>query len=211
MATLFLDLDGTLSDPKEGTTRSIAHAMQKLGLPVPDPDSLDWAIGPPLYDSFARLGAPDPVEAVRFYRERYATVGLLENRIYDGIPEALAGLGAAGHKMCLATSKPEKFARRITAHFGLDVYLAEQAGASLDQSRNSKVDVLQHALALMGAAPETSVMVGDTKFDIEAANLLGLRSVGVMWGFGGAQDLQAATALCGHPNDLPGVLAQLLA
>ena len=117
--TVFLDLDGTLTDPKPGITGSIAHAMAKLGLPCPPADELTFAIGPALLDTFARLGAPDPEQALEYYREVYATTGLLENRVYDGIPEVLTTLRAAGQTMHLATAKPHVYARQITAHFDL--------------------------------------------------------------------------------------------
>jgi len=211
MATIFLDLDGTLTDSKQGITRCFQHAMAELGLPVPAADSLNWVIGPPLIEAFARLGAPDPDAAIAVFRQRFATVGLFENRVYDGIPEALAALVALGHTLCLATSKPEVFARRITARFGLDTVLRHQVGASLDASRTSKRDVLAHAVSLSGAAPDRAVMVGDRHHDIDAARDLGLASVGVLWGYGARKELSAAARLCTDPGALVAEIGAALA
>jgi len=110
MIPVFLDLDGTLTDPKPGITRSIVHALEALGHDAPDPDSLTWAIGPSLVDSFARLGVADPEAALGLYRARYTEVGLFENRVYEGIPEALAALRDAGHRLFVATAKPHAYA-----------------------------------------------------------------------------------------------------
>lgn len=199
---IFLDLDGTLTDPQEGIIQSAIYALQKLGLPVPDPTGMTWMIGPPLVDSFSQLGVADPDQAVTYYRERFATVGLFENSVYAGIPEALDQMQNAGHGMCLATSKPEVFARRITAHFGLGTYLNETCGASLDRSRNSKTAVLRHALNLTGATAETSVMVGDRHHDFDAAKELGLPSVAVTWGYGTEAEYARADVTCTQPSEL---------
>lgn len=207
---IFLDLDGTLTDPSEGITRCVVHALEKVGLPTPDPASLTWMIGPPLLDGFTQLGVPDPAQAVLYYRERFSTVGLFENSLYPGVKEALSALQGAGHQMCLATSKPEVFARRITAHFGLDQFLTQECGATLDGKRGSKTDVLRHALTITGADPAQSVMVGDRHHDFDAARALGLPSVGVGWGFGPDEELAKANYRCNTMDDLPGIVVRAL-
>jgi len=207
MATIFLDLDGTLTDPKPGVTRSIIHALRALGLTAPEPDSLDWVIGPPLVHSLAKLGAPDPDAALALYRERYATRGLYENSVYSGIIQVLESLTGAGHMLCLATAKPHVYARKITAHFGLSAYLSHEFGPELDGTRNNKADLLAHALTVVGVAAKDAVMVGDRHYDFDAAHANGMRAIGVSWGYGGTDELARADYIC----DTPGALAPLVA
>lgn len=209
MSTLFLDLDGTLTDPKQGITACVNHVLQKLGLPQQAPDTLDWVIGPALQDSFAALGVPDPLAAVDLYRARYSTIGLLENQVYDGIPEALKLLCDQGHELHLATAKPHTYARRITAHFGLDRFLSEQFGPELDGTRSNKGDLLAHALKRLGLNPSECLMVGDRHHDFDAARAVGMRSIGVAWGYGPDDELKQADARCVSIADLPGIVAKL--
>lgn len=209
MKTIFLDLDGTLTDPKPGITKSVVYALEKLGLEAPDPDSLTWVIGPALLDSFEKLGAPDPAAALAFYRERFATVGLFENRVYQGIKEALITL-AQKHRLCLATAKPHVYATRITAHFGLNRHLFAEFSPELDGTRNDKAELLAHALERLGIEPETCVMVGDRHHDIDAARTVGMASIGVTWGYGAPGELDHATRLCGSPDELDQAVAAAL-
>jgi len=196
MQTVFLDLDGTLTDPKPGITRSIRHALIELGFDAPSEDDLTWCIGPPLLGSFATLtGDPSLApRALALYRERFGEIGLYENRVYDGIPEMLDRLREAGCRLWLATSKPHVYASRITAHFGLDRWLDGVFGSELDGTRADKPALLAHALAETGAKAGRSVMLGDRKHDIEGAKANGLASVGAVWGYGGAEELAAAGA-----------------
>lgn len=207
---VFLDLDGTLTDPKRGITQSVAHALNELGLPVPPPDRLTWVIGPALLDSFAKLGTPDPERALAIYRGRYTDVGLFENHVYAGIPEALQALAKLGFTMYLATAKPHQYARRITAHFGLSGYFRHEYGPELDGTRNDKAELLAYALADTGIRAAQSVMVGDRIHDFVAARHVGMRSIGVSWGYGGAQELSQADAICTSPADLPDVISRML-
>lgn len=206
---VFLDLDGTLTNPYLGATRSIAYALEKLDLPVPDLDTLGWVIGPAMVDSLAKLGVPDPELAMALYRERYADVGLLENEVYDGIPEMLQGLGAAGATLFLATAKTNIYARRITAHFGLSQYLSHQFGPELDGTRSNKGHLLEYALAETGIDPQSAVMVGDRIHDFRAARHVGMKAVAVSWGFGNPDEYKLADAICEHPQDLPDIVASL--
>ena len=147
---VLLDLDGTLTDPKEGITRSIRHALGRMARPAPDTADLLFAIGPPLRDSFATLMQTDDPRAIEmamtFYRERFATVGLFENRVYEGIPEMLAALKNVGCKILLATAKPHVYARQILEHFNLLAPFDSIYGSELDGTRQHKTDLLAYLL-----------------------------------------------------------------
>ncbi len=206
MATVFLDLDGTLIDPRPGIIGSVVHALTALGIAPPPAEDLEWVIGPPLIDSFARLGAPDPAAALDIYRARYTDGAMFDLRIYDGIPQALQALRRGGHRLVLATAKPHVFATRITARLGLDRHLAAQFGPELDGTRNDKAALLAHALPLVGADAAASVMVGDRHHDREAAQANAMAFVGVSWGYGSPGELFGAAAICDAPSDLPDVI-----
>ncbi len=167
------------------------------------PDDLRRFVGPPLQEGFAALGLdPGQVdEAVRLYRERFTDVGLYENRVYDGVPEVLSALSAAGVRLGVATSKPEPFATRIVDHFGLGPFDVV-AGATLDGSRRSKADVVAHALQTL----EAGTLVGDRVQDVDGARAHGLRAVGVTWGFAEPGELDGADALAACPADLLALL-----
>lgn len=210
MRTVFLDLDGTLTDPKPGITKSFIYALAKLGLPTPAPNDLEWVIGPALIDSFIQLNVPDPQAAIALYRERYTDVGLFENRVYDGIPELLAGLQDAGYVMNLATAKPHAYARKITAHFGISQYLTHEFGPELDGTRNNKGELLAHALNKIGQTADDSIMVGDRHHDIDAARAVGMKSIAVTWGYGSGEELAQADAICDTPAELQAMIARFL-
>lgn len=210
MKCVFLDLDGTLTDPKPGITKSFIYALDKLGMPTPAPDDLEWVIGPALLDSFAKLGVDDPQAAVDLYRERYTKDGLFENRVYDGIPNLLSGLQNAGYLMCLATAKPHAYARKITAHFGLAQYLTHEFGPELDGTRNNKGELLTYALNLTGYEAKNSIMIGDRHHDIDAARAVEMKSIGVTWGYGPVEELAQADALCTSPAEIETAIARLL-
>ena len=145
---VFLDLDGTLTDPKVGITKSIRYAMTKIGAPLPKNLDLDWTIGPSLWDSFGKMGLQnkDIDKAVTYYRERYTDVGLFENQVYKGIPAALKILQKNHIKMYLMTAKPHSYAKKITAHFGLTKFLTYEFGSELDGKNTNKTDLIGHAL-----------------------------------------------------------------
>ena len=154
---LFFDLDGTLTDPMQGITRSVQYALRHFGIDEPDLRKLCPFIGPPLADSFReRYGMSDAeaAEAVAKYREYYAPKGIFENDIYPGIPELLAATAAAGCVNVMATSKPTPFAERIAEHFGFARYFRLVSGSTLDGTRTTKSDVIRHALGTLGIAPQ---------------------------------------------------------
>ena len=212
MTAILFDLDGTLTDPREGITRSIAYALEKLGLEPPPLDDLTFAIGPPLRGSLARLIGRDEREiverALAFYRERFADVGLFENRPYDGIVEALTQIAGSGAPLFVATSKPEVYARRIVDHFGLHVHFVAVHGCELDGRREDKRDLIAHMIAEHGLDPARSVMVGDRSNDMIAARHHGLRAIGALWGYGSRDELDKAGAqsLCEAPLALPALV-----
>lgn len=211
IATVLFDLDGTLTDPKVGITLSIRHAMAELGRPLGTEVDLDWCIGPPLIDAFARLLDGDRTLAeagVAAYRARYGTVGLYENEVYPGIPDLLDALVADGVRLVLATSKPRVFAARILEHFGLDRAFAAIHGSELDGTRVHKTDLLPWILATEAIDPAAAVMIGDREHDVIGARAAGVASVGVAWGYGRDGELTAAGAarVVGRVADLADLL-----
>jgi phosphoglycolate phosphatase len=196
-AVLF-DLDGTLTDPKLGITRSIQHALRKRGLPVPDADALAPCIGPPLEQSFRErfgLAPDDALRAVADYREYFEPHGMFENAVYPGIPELLAQLQARGVRLALATSKPTVYAERILAHFALAPYFEHAVGSFLDGRRAEKAELVADALALLDGVPrERAVMVGDRMHDIAGARANGIAAIAVGYGYGTREELEGAGA-----------------
>jgi len=195
-ATALLDLDGTLSDPRQGITRCIQHALRGLDRPTPHENELLWCIGPPLRRSFARLlESEDPTlldRALALYRARFSTVGMYENAVYDGIPQALDRVRRAGVRLVLATSKPRVYAVEILRHFGLTEHFAAIHGSELDGRRTEKADLIAHVLEAERLALEGTIMVGDREHDVAGARVCGLRSGAVTYGFGNAEELARA-------------------
>ena len=210
---LLFDLDGTLSDPRVGIVRSIRHALDALGRASPPDDELASYIGPALRSTFAALldtSDGGVIErAMALYRERFAEVGLFENEVYPGIPEMLGELPSS--RAFVATAKPAVYARRIVDHFGLDTHFAAVYGAELDGRLDDKAELLAHLLEKEGLTADSTVMIGDRAVDVLAAKANGIRSIGVLWGYGSRQELVAAGAhaLCGAPAELTGCLAEV--
>jgi phosphoglycolate phosphatase len=212
MSAVLFDLDGTLTDPREGITRCIAHALERLGIEPPPLDDLTFAIGPPLRASFARLLATDRREtielAVSHYRERFADVGLFENALYDGIAETLATLADRGTTLLVATSKPVVYARRIVDHFELGRHFTDVHGCELDGTREDKRDLIAHILPHHGLDAGSAVMIGDRGVDMRAARHHGLAALGALWGYGTRDELleHGAQRLCEEPRALIAAL-----
>ena len=196
---LLFDLDGTLTNPKEGITKSVQYALRHFGIDIADPDTLTPYIGPPLIPSFVAfhgLTQEQAQEALQVYRQRFASVGLFENEILTGVPEMLHALKQKGRFLAVASSKPEAYVIRILEHFDLLQYFDEVVGASMDEKRSAKKDVIEEALRRMGKAPgdPSILMIGDRMHDVEGARLCGLDSLGVYTGFAADGELEAAGA-----------------
>ena len=209
---LLFDLDGTLTDPGEGITNSVAYALDKFGIKVNDRTQLYPFIGPPLIESFMRFfsfSRADAERAVTYYREYFSETGIFENRPYDRIHETLECLRAAGKHLYLATSKPDVFAKRIVERFDLASYFDYLAGASLDEKRSEKWDVIRHALSSCPQIiPSQAVMIGDRMHDVIGAKKTGLDSIGVLWGYGSQAELavEGATYIVKTQDELTGLL-----
>lgn len=184
----FLDLDGTLTDPKVGITKSVAYALEYFGIHVEDLDSLCKFIGPPLKDSFIKYYGFDDEKAelaVEKYREYFKPHGVYENEVYEGVPELLKYLQDRGKTIVLATSKPTIFAKTILEYFQLDSYFSYVVGSELDGTRVKKGDVIAYALEQAGVTEKSQVvMVGDREHDIIGAKENELDSIGVLYGYG---------------------------
>ena len=192
---IFFDLDGTLTDSGEGIMNCATLALEHFGLPVPDREQMRVFVGPPLDQTFIRFGVPADRtdEAIAVFRSRYRTVGKFENFPYPGIRETLQTLKEQGHRLFVATSKPEVLANEVLNHFDLARYFEQIAGATLDGSRSHKADVITYLLGLTGDVGQT-LMVGDTAFDVIGAAAHGIPTIGVSWGYGTVEDMEKAGA-----------------
>jgi phosphoglycolate phosphatase len=207
-ATLLFDLDGTLTDNYAGISRSILHALEKLGAQGASDVELKRCVGPPLRLSFARLLNTDDAvlieRAIALYRERYAVEGWRENEVYPGIDAALAALDVRGHRLLLCTSKPQVYAERIVAHFGIAQYLDAIYGAELGGRLDDKANLMGALLSAEQLAPERCVMIGDRAQDMRAAQVHHVDTLGVLWGYGSREELAGAgaRALISKPAEL---------
>ena len=197
MKYIFFDLDGTLTDPAEGITNSVAYALSKFGIEVSDKKTLYRFIGPPLIGAFMEyygFTKENAEKALAYYREYFAPRGIFENAVIEGMPELLSTLKTRGKKLYVATSKPEVFAVQILKHFNLDGYFDGIFGSTMDEKRNTKDAVIAYALSESGADRDHTVMVGDRHHDIDGAKLNGMKSVGVLFGYGDRTELEGAGA-----------------
>jgi len=194
--TILFDLDGTLTDPKVGVVAAMRYAMAKMKRPLAPDTNLDWCIGPPLQDDFAiLLQTDDPAlieQGVVAFREYYATTGLFENELYDGIPELLVTLHAQGLRCYVATSKPTIYAEQIIEHFGLSNYFVRVYGSELDGRNADKGKLIRHILQVEGLSAATTMMVGDRKYDIVGAKKNGVGITAVTYGYGSIEEINAA-------------------
>lgn len=209
--TILFDLDGTITDSGEGIMNCAAYSLEHFGLPVPDRATLRQFVGPPLRDTFIRFGvsADKAEEAITVYRSRYIPVGRFENFPYEGIRELLTKLKAEGHRLYIATSKPEQMSIEILEHFDLAQYFDRICGATLDGSRDEKDKVIAHLLKETGASNE-AIMVGDTAFDVLGAAAHGIPTIGVSWGYGEVTDMEkaGAKAIAYSMDELYGLLTE---
>ncbi len=215
---VLFDLDGTLTDPVDGITKSIQYALERLDVPSPPSSQLAQYVGPPLRLTFATLlgtsnvTAPIVHQAMQLYRERFASVGLFENKVYAGVPDMLAALRAASMRLYVATSKPRVFAERILQHFALDAHFAGVYGSELDGRHDDKGELLQFLLQTEGVSPSAAVMVGDRLHDVRAAQQNAVVAVGVTYGYGTEHELRHAGAayVCATPQAVTTCLRTLI-
>lgn len=197
---ILFDLDGTLTDPKIGITKSVAYALDKMGIPGVDVEELTKFIGPPLMESFMKyysFGEAEAKQAIEYYREYFKDKGIFENDIYDGIEELLKDLKEKGNILAVATSKPTVFAERIIEYFKLSHYFSCVIGSNLDGTRSKKAEVIQYVLDKLEIEDKKqAIMIGDREHDIIGANQVGIDSIGVRYGYGVEDELEKAGATC---------------
>ena len=203
---LLFDLDGTITDPKEGITKCVQYALSKFDIEE-DCDNLLSFIGPPLTDSFMDFYGFDKQKAelaIKYYRERYAKIGLFENSAIDGIHEVLEKLKNSGYTLAVATSKPTCFAISICEKYDFSKYFDIIMGSELDGTRTKKSEIIYEVLKQLNAKPEEVVMIGDRKYDIIGAKEVGTASIGVRFGYAEDGELEKAGAdfIVGTPNEL---------
>jgi len=193
---IFFDLDGTLTDSGEGIMNCAELALRHFGLPVPSREEMRVFVGPPLDQTFIKFGVPEGKtdEAIEVYRTRYVPIGKFENFPYPGIHEALQTLKEQGHRLFVATSKPEEMSIEIMEKFELASYFERICGATLDGSRSHKADVIAYLLRQAGDISK-AIMVGDTAFDVIGAAAHGIPTIGVSWGYGKVEDMEKAGAM----------------
>ncbi|HQP48873.1 MAG TPA: HAD hydrolase-like protein [Spirochaetota bacterium] len=192
------DLDGTISDSREGIMLSAAFALRKMNIIESDPERLKLFAGPPLHETFSNiygLTAADAERAIQLYRRHYGETGMYRCAPYPGMLDLLRNLHIKGKRLYIATSKLESFALRVVSYLGMEEYFSVIAGSNDDGSRAKKPDVIAHLLSqIPGIKKEETVMVGDMRFDIIGAREQGLRSIGVSYGYGTIDELREAGA-----------------
>lgn len=216
---ILFDLDGTLTDSGQGIVNSVRYALEKSGYPAGSDEELRTFVGPPLaeqFSSYCRISPEEGHRLVDVYREYYQERGIFENRVYEGIPELLKALRAEGYLLAVATSKPEQYARQIAEHFRFDVYFDFIGGALMDGRRTNKAEVIEYVLehfrqSLPELSEKEAVMIGDRLHDIEGAGRVGIRSIGVLYGYGSREELEGAKAdlIVEKPEDILRVLSGL--
>ena len=206
---VFFDLDGTLIDPKEGITKSVAYALEKFGIYESNLDNLTPFIGPPLKDSFMEfyhLNSDDAEKAIIYYRERFKGIGLTECHLYDNVEKMLSSLKKMGLKLVIATSKPEEFTIKILKNLDIFKYFDFVSGATFDGKRGEKAGVINYAIKMLNIIELKSVlMVGDRKFDILGAHSNNIDSCGVTFGYATCGELEEA-----KPNYLISDMLELI-
>jgi phosphoglycolate phosphatase len=211
-SSILFDLDGTIVDSAPGITKTLAYTFAELGRPVPSPVELLAYVGPPILDSFRDRGGMslgEAAEALAIYRPRYLESGALDSTVFPGIPEVLRAIHEAGIPLSLATSKPETPATLMLSHFGLLDYFDIITGASDDEVRSSKKDVVAEALARLaasGADLARPVLVGDREHDIEGAAANDVPTIFAGWGYGSAAEQVGSVAVAPTPAELRQLL-----
>ena len=215
--TLLFDLDGTLTDNFRGIANCIRHALARMDIPDPGEEALRACVGPPLRQTLPRLlgrtDAASTERAVSYYRERFSELGWRENFVYPGIMDMLTVAARVSPRVLLCTTKPQRYAEQIVAHFGLANFLDAVYGTTLDGRFDDKADLMAHLLKNEGLDGGSCLMIGDRMHDIHAARHNGAHSIGVLWGYGSSAELSSAgaTALIAAPDELSQGLAAVQA
>lgn len=185
----YFDLDGTITDSQEGIINCVKYALESKGVYEEDYEKLKPFIGPPLINAFMEFygfNEEDATYLLNKYRERFSTVGMFENKLYDGVSDMLKSLKKLGHTLVVVTGKPEVYSREIIKHFGLDVYFSDVIGPSLSNTEEGKNELISRAIEKFG---NNAVMIGDRKFDILGGKHHNLKTVAVTYGFGTFDEL----------------------
>jgi len=215
LVNIFFDLDGTLTDPKEGITKCIQYALGELNVASPGQTELVEFIGVPLRKMFERVldsNEEDLIEkAVALYRQRFSDMGMFENKVYSGISEVLTTLHRASYNLYVVTSKPRVYAERIIEHFGLHKFFNHVYGPELDGRFDNKAELIDFVLTENHLLPEETVMIGDRKEDVIAGKSNKTFTLGVTYGYGSSKELLAARVdcLCHSPEDIEKGIASL--
>ena len=212
---IFWDLDGTLIQSEGGVLSSVRYALDKMGTSLPE-DELRKFIGPSLFDSFttrAHMSPEDAEKAIDYYREVYSVTGLFDAVVYEGIPQTLKELKDSGYKHIVVTSKPLPLALRVLEHFGITPFLEKTVGPTPDDHSSDKEKLITAALKHFGADRSEAVMIGDRCYDIDGARAAGIRSIGVLYGYGSRDELEASGAdlVANTPTDIPPTIRSFTA
>lgn len=207
---ILFDLDGTLTDPKEGIIRCMQYAMENLCLECPPPEELHIHIGPPIRNALSVIMKTEDdaliEEALRIFRVRFSEIGLFENEVFAGVPEMLASLRDSNRRLFVATSKPLVFTERILSRFGLSAYFDGIYGSQLDGTLDNKGELIGHIIMSASLERDETLMVGDRMYDILGARKNNCLSMGVTYGYGSEEELQSAGAdlICSSPSEIVG-------
>lgn len=196
ISNVLFDLDGTLTDPKEGITRCIQYALEQLGVTPPEEDQLTWCIGPSLRSSFSHLmNTSDNIlieQALSGYRERFSEIGMFENTVYPEISDSLQRISSAGFNLFLATAKPRVYATQILDHFDLARFFHTVHGSELDGRLSDKADLVAHILDTHSLNPEETIIVGDRSYDIIGGRKNGIMTAAVSYGYGTPEEISTS-------------------
>lgn len=210
--TVLWDLDGTISDSAAGIVAAMRATFDTFRMPIPDDETLLSYVGPPIIDSFREQGLNDAIElthALNTYREIYEEHGLLQSPAYPGVGEIIAELHRRGVRQSTATSKPETAATRVLEHYGLSQYFDFITGASADESRSAKADVVAEALQRLrsiDADLSRTIMIGDRHYDVTGSAHNGVPAIYVTWGYGRVGEDAGAVAVATTPEELRELL-----
>lgn len=212
--TVVFDLDGTLIDSSEGVTKSVNYALKHFNKEVDDLTKLNCCIGPPLiysFTTFFEMTEAEAREGIEIYRERYNTIGVFECRLMDNTEYALKELREQGYRIAMGSSKPEKMCHKILEHFDIEKYFDDVTGATDDGRIDTKEEVLRELIRREGGDSSAMVLIGDTMYDIEGADKVGIPAITVTFGFGNIDDMKKAGAVevCDDFKKLPDLIKGL--